>query len=30
VIEKYDSDWSKIKLKNGETGWITNSEIKEL
>ena len=30
VIEKYDSDWSKIKLRNGETGWITNSELKEL
>jgi len=30
VIENYEADWSKIKLQNGETGWIANSELKEL
>jgi uncharacterized protein YgiM (DUF1202 family) len=30
VIENYGADWSKIKLQNGETGWIANSELKEL
>tara|TARA_B110000967_G_C18788109_1_gene511859 strand:- start:386 stop:1132 length:747 start_codon:yes stop_codon:yes gene_type:complete len=30
VIEAYNADWSKIKLSNGETGWISNSELKVL
>ena len=30
VVENYGADWSKIKLQNGETGWIANSELKEL
>ena len=30
VIENYGADWLKIKLQNGETGWIANSELKEL
>tara|TARA_B110000967_G_scaffold172859_1_gene184129 strand:- start:2917 stop:3663 length:747 start_codon:yes stop_codon:yes gene_type:complete len=30
VIEVYNTNWSKIKLSNGETGWISNSEIKVL
>ncbi|MDB9873690.1 tetratricopeptide repeat protein [Flavobacteriaceae bacterium] len=30
VIEDYNSDWSKIKLLNGETGWMASSELKEL
>jgi len=30
VIEDYNDDWLKIKLLNGETGWITRSELKAL
>jgi len=30
VIEAYNADWSKIKLSNGETGWVSNSELKAL
>ena len=30
VIEDYNSDWSKIKLLNGETGWMASSELKTL
>jgi len=30
VIEDYNSDWSKIKLLNGETGWMASSELKAL
>ena len=30
VIETYNSDWSEIKLLNGETGWMPNSELKAL
>lgn len=30
VIEDYNKDWSKIKLLNGETGWMTRSELKVL
>ena len=30
VIENYNGDWSKIKLLNGETGWMASSELKTL
>ena len=30
VIEDYNGDWSKIKLLNGETGWMLSSELKAL
>ncbi len=30
VIEDYNNDWSKIKLLNGETGWMSRSELKSL
>ena len=30
VIEDYNNDWSKIKLLNGETGWMASSELKAL
>ena len=30
VIERYGAEWSKVKLQNGETGWILNSKLKEL
>ena len=30
VIDAYNSDWSEIKLVNGETGWVPNSELKTL
>ena len=30
VIEDYNDDWLKIKLLNGETGWMTRSELKTL
>ena len=30
VIEDYNEDWSKIKLLNGETGWMSSSELKAL
>ena len=30
VIERYGSDWSKVKLQNGETGWVLNTKLKEL
>ncbi len=30
VIETYNADWSKIKLLNGETGWMPDSELKAL
>ena len=30
VVEDYNSDWSKIKLLNGETGWMASSELKAL
>ena len=30
IIDKYNEDWLKIKLLNGETGWVTGSELKAL
>lgn len=30
VIDNYKNEWSKIKLKNGETAWIANSELRTL
>jgi uncharacterized protein YgiM (DUF1202 family) len=30
VIEDYNDNWVKIKLLNGETGWMTRSELKAL
>jgi len=30
VIEDYNEDWLKIKLLNGETGWMPSSELKTL
>lgn len=30
VIEDYNNDWLKIKLLNGETGWMSRSELKSL
>ena len=30
VIEDYGLDWAKIRLQNGETGWIESSKLKEL
>ena len=30
VIENYNNDWSKIKLLNGETGWISKIDLKPL
>ncbi|MDA7705952.1 tetratricopeptide repeat protein [Flavobacteriaceae bacterium] len=30
VIEDYNNVWSKIKLLNGETGWMSRSELKSL
>ena len=30
VIDDYNNDWSKIKLMNGETGWMARSELKSL
>ena len=30
VIEVYNGDWSRIKLLNGETGWMSSSELKAL
>lgn len=30
IIEDYNNDWSKIKLLNGETGWMAHSELKAL
>jgi len=30
LILRHASDWSKIKLLNGETGWMASSELKEL
>jgi hypothetical protein len=30
VIENYKKDWSKIKLLNGETGWMSRYELKAL
>lgn len=30
IIEKYDDNWSKIKLADGKTGWISNNDIKVL
>jgi tetratricopeptide (TPR) repeat protein len=30
VIENYTLDWSKIKLRNGETGWVSNSVFRNL
>ena len=30
VLEKYNDNWSKIKIADGKTGWITNSDIKLL
>jgi hypothetical protein len=28
VIENFDMDWLKIKLSNGQTGWIIKNQIK--
>ena len=30
VIDSYNSNWSKVKLSNGETGWMFTSELKAL
>ena len=30
IIDDYNEDWLKIKLLNGETGWVTRSELKAL
>lgn len=30
IIDEYNEDWLKIKLINGETGWVTRSELKAL
>jgi tetratricopeptide (TPR) repeat protein len=30
VIEHYDDNWTKIKLADGKTGWISSEDIKEL
>ena len=30
VIEDYNLDWSKIKLRNGETGWVSSSVLRNL
>jgi hypothetical protein len=30
ILETYNSNWSKIKLLNGETGWISSIELKAL
>jgi len=30
IIEEYDDNWSKIKLSDGKTGWISSQDIKEL
>ena len=30
ILETYNSNWSKIKLSNGETGWISSIELKAL
>ncbi len=28
VIENFDTDWLKIKLSNGQTGWVIKNQIK--
>lgn len=28
VIENFDMDWLKIKLSNGQTGWVIKNQIK--
>ena len=28
VIDEFNEEWSKIKLANGQEGWIRNNEIK--
>ena len=30
IIEDYNLDWSKIKLRNGETGWVTKAVLRNL
>ncbi len=30
IVETYNSDWSKIKLRNGETGWVSTVDLKPL
>ncbi len=30
VLEKYDENWSKIKIADGKTGWIASEDIKLL
>lgn len=30
VLEKYNDDWSKIRIADGKTGWIANTDIKML
>ena len=30
IIDNYNEDWLKIKLLNGETGWVSRSELKAL
>ena len=30
ILEHYQDNWTKIKLLNGKTGWILNSDIKRL
>ena len=29
VIENFDMDWLKIKLSNGQIGWIIKNQIKD-
>ena len=28
IIENFDTDWLKIKLSNGQTGWVIKNQIK--
>jgi len=30
VLEIYNENWTKIKLADGKTGWISSQDIKEL
>ncbi len=30
IIERYDENWTKIKLSDGKTGWIPNADIAAL
>lgn len=30
ILETYKKDWTKVKIANGKTGWIANTDIKAL